>query len=103
MANNEIDDAMDDAIGRFWMAGEGDHCPDCSSAKVETVTLDGHVVLAHCPDCEFVFESEESEILRYDELPDVFQRRYDACAGHDEWNQLCPKCIERRKQNEQRY
>lgn len=99
----EGDGAMDDAIGRFWMDGVGERCPDCSSEDVETVTVDGHVALAHCPDCEFVFESEESAALRYDELPDAFQRIYDACVRHDTWTQLCPKCVERRERSEQRY
>lgn len=100
MTDTDIDDAMDDAVRRFWMDGEGDRCPDCSSPEIEARPHDGKVVLAYCPDCEFTFEIEGASFIRYDRLPEPFRDRADACSGHDEWNQFCPKCIRLRDRHE---
>lgn len=100
MTDNELDEALDDAVRRFLLDSEGDHCPECSSPEIETRQHAGQVVLAYCPACEFTLEMDGASFIPYDRLPDPFRDRYDACGGHDTWNCLCPRCIQRRERHE---
>lgn len=96
-----LGDALDDSVRRFLLDGEGDRCPECSSPEIEARTHDGELALAYCPSCEFSIQTDFASWVRYDDLPEPFRDRFDACDGHETWNQLCERCVNRRERHEQ--